>query len=87
MQTQSVSTLYNVCPLCHGSGKYKEYDDGKANLIVDHYQRVNYANETLAWKMAIEETSYVKECSKCHGKGNVLNKEGERMYKQLQQYA
>ncbi|ARI78515.1 hypothetical protein [Halobacillus mangrovi] len=87
MQTKTVSKLYNVCPLCHGTGKYEEYDDHKANMLGDHYQRVNHANEIAAWKMAVEETSYTKECTKCRGNGHVLNDEGQRMYKMLKQYA
>lgn len=87
MNTKTVSHLYNVCPLCHGTGAYQEYDDSKANMIMDHYQRTNHANDTLAWKLAIEETSYKTECDRCHGNGHVLNDEGKQMYRALQQFA
>ncbi len=87
MENQNLSTLYNVCPLCHGSGKYEEYDDSKANMLVDHYQRVNHANGAQAWKLAVEETSYEKECYSCRGNGSVLNDEGKKMYQLLKQYA
>ncbi|RWZ51338.1 hypothetical protein EQV77_16880 [Halobacillus fulvus] len=81
------STLYHVCPVCQGSGKYEEYDDSKANMIVDHYERTNYAKGNTAWKMAFEETKYEKECYSCHGTGSVLNEEGQRMYQELKQHA
>ncbi|WP_281974950.1 hypothetical protein [Halobacillus litoralis] len=87
LNTQTVSHLYNVCHLCHGTGTYEEYDDSKANMIMDHYQRTNHAKDTIAWKLAIEETSYEKECSRCHGNGHVLNDEGKQVYRELQQFA
>ncbi|WLR47959.1 hypothetical protein LC065_01300 [Halobacillus litoralis] len=87
LNTKTVSHLYNVCPLCHGTGAYKEYDDSKANMIMDHYSRVNHASEKTAWKMAVEETSYSTECGRCHGNGHVLNDEGEEMYRALKQFA
>ena len=81
------STLYNVCPVCHGSGKYEEYDDSKANMIVDHYERLNYAEGKAAWEMAFEETKFEKECGSCSGNGSVLNEEGQRMYQELKKFA
>ncbi|ELK45579.1 hypothetical protein [Halobacillus sp. BAB-2008] len=87
MNTKTVSHLYNVCPLCHGTGAYKEYDDSKANMIMDLYQRVNHAKEDAAWRLAVEETSYEKECARCKGSGNVLNDEGQEMFQALQRFA
>lgn len=83
----TMSTLYNVCPVCHGSGKYEEYDDSKANMIVDHYERRNYAQGNLAWEMAFEETKFEKDCTKCNGNGSVLNEEGQKMYQELKKHA
>ncbi|UOQ43994.1 hypothetical protein MUN89_19325 [Halobacillus salinarum] len=87
LQIQSFNKWYDLCPVCNGYGKYEEYDDSKANMIVDHYQRMNHARGTEAWKLAVEETSYEKECSACHGNGNILNDEGKQMYQLLKQYA
>lgn len=83
----TTSTLYNVCPICHGSGSYQEYDDSKANMIVDHYERLNYAEGKQAWAMAFEETKYEVDCNSCSGNGSVLNEEGKKIYQELKQFA
>ncbi|PBB05964.1 MULTISPECIES: hypothetical protein [Salimicrobium] len=87
MTSQQLHTLYYTCPVCEGSGKYTEYDDGKASMLAAHYFEVTDKQAEEVWAQAFSETSYEIDCTACHGTGTRLNAEGQEMYQFLQQHA
>ncbi|WP_347861673.1 hypothetical protein U0355_13825 [Salimicrobium sp. PL1-032A] len=87
MLTKQLHTLYHTCNVCEGSGTYTEYNDTKASMLAAHYLHVTDQNDKQAWQQAFEETSYVTECTTCHGTGTTLNEEGREMYQFLLQHA
>ncbi|SIS65899.1 hypothetical protein [Salimicrobium flavidum] len=87
MTSQQLHMLYHTCTICNGSGKYTEYDDGKASMLAAHYLDVTEKTDKEAWAQAFEETRYMIECTTCHGTGTKLSAEGQEVYQFLQQHA